>query len=258
MSSVIVMSNTNPLNRQSVGGKAGNPRTGGSSPIKHLIFQYYSLIAQKLNDNRWRQFFETMSRGNFWKGLKFDGVQLIAKKKTTTKTYHVVVSGEMNIQTDFEVDLEFYEGCKEFIRANSSHFVSRESDVDVEALESEAHVENGFGSSITKQGMYIDEFANRIVRENGLPVSIVNNLSSSIFSKMSTKALTPQKDFEFSSGGFIVSIRGLTVDSLGYSFDETVQAGVLKKAKTDNDEEKCRAFKCATGLNTCMKKNSRQ
>lgn len=252
-STVIITSRKSGVLCNKQNDKVGNIRMGGSSPSKHECFLYYSKIADLLSDDNWKHFFEVMAKGSFWKGLKFDGKQLIAKKKNTVKTYLITITGTMDIEEDIEEDYFYYNECKEFIKANSSHFTQTESKTSNDA-DNEV-IKTGFQNSVSKQTVFIEEFSARKCYENGLNENYKECLVSSIISKISDKTLVPKSSFIFGTNGVIESINGLYVDSSGYSFDTN-----LKKSKSakDNDEEdtvsKKIQFKCSKNLAKCLKK----
>lgn len=256
--SVIVMSNRNGILCGRRDEKIGSIRMGGSSPSKHAIFLYYSRIAERLNDAKWKNFFEIMSRGNFWKGLKFDGTQLISKKKNTIKTHLVMVSGDMDIDNDFDEDLQHYNECKEFIKINSSHSALKETEESLALVVNTDPIKSGFENSISKQAMYINEFAMRMSRTFSLSDRIKECIVSSIFAKLSNKSLIPKTSFIFNEMGFIDRIKGLQIDVSGYEFDDSVSAPQVKKQTSEpsegNVDQKRYTFKCSKNLTICMKK----
>lgn len=253
-STVIVMSKQNKILCQRQSDKVGNIRVGGSTPTRYEIFGYYSKIAEHIGDVNWINFFDVMSKGSFWRGIKFDGSQLITKKKNVIKTHLVMVSGEMNIETDLENDLVHYNECKEFIKNNSSHFALKESESVRMTAETIEPVKSGFENSLTKQSIYINEFAIRKVREFGLDESYVTCIVSSIFAKLSNKSITP-KSFTFSEEGTISGISGFEIDSTGYRFDENIASPVQKRSKRDSENfiEKRPSFRCSKNLSMCVK-----
>lgn len=253
-STVVVTSKKSGILGQRTSDKTGNMRNGGSSPVKILVFVYYSKIAEILEDNTWKDFFHIMSKGSFWKGLKFDGTQLVSKQKNTTKTHLVMVSGEMNIETDFEADVEYYTECKKFIMLNTSHFAKRENEDEILSKILIAQpTKTGVESSISKQIMYIEEFATSQCEANSLSNKIKTCLVSSIFVKLSNKALTP-KSLIFGETGVIFRIEGLVIDSTGYYFDDSIIDPPIKKEKKQAEvKEKKLAFKCSKNLGNCLK-----
>lgn len=257
-STVIVMSRRNGILCHKQNDKVGNLRMGGSSPSKYMIFLYYSRIAELIGDEKWKHFFEIMSRGSFWKGLKFDGTQLISKKKNVTKTFLVLVSGDMNIDTDLENDLPYYEECKDFIKANSSHFALKEDAKATLNAQNCEPIKSGFENSVSKQAMYINEFAMRKAREFLLSENDRLCMVSSIFSKLSNKSLVPKTSFKFGSSGFIDSIEGLHIDNTGYYFDENIGPPQSKRSTNDSSSDaivsKKIVFKCSKNLALCMRK----
>lgn len=257
-STVIVMSRRSGILCHKQNDKVGNLRMGGSSPSKFMVFLYYSKIAERLGDDKWKHFFEIMSRGSFWKGLKFDGTQLISKKKAVTKTFLVLVSGDMDIDTDLENDIQYYEECKDFIKTNSSHFALKEDEKATLNAQNCEPIKSGFENSVGKQSMYINEFAMRKAREFSLSENDRICMVSSIFSKLSNKSLMPKTSFIFGSSGFIESIEGLTINGNGYHFDDNIGPPQPKRTKNDNATEstvvkKC-VFKCSKNLALCMRK----
>lgn len=195
-----------------------------------------------------------MSKGSFWKGLKFDGTQLVSKQKNTTKTHLVMVSGEMNIETDFEADIEYYMECKKFIMLNTSHFAKRENeDEELNKIACSQPTKTGVESSISKQIMYIEEFAASQCEKYSLSNKIKTCLVSSIFVKLSNKALTP-KSLIFGNEGVIFRIEGLIINNTGYHFDNSIIDPPMKKEKKPAEvKEKKVAFKCSKNLGNCLK-----
>jgi len=248
------MSKQNKILCQRQTDKVGNIRVGGSTPTRYEIFGYYSKIAEHIGDTNWINFFDVMSKGSFWRGIKFDGTQLITKKKNVIKTHLVMVSGEMNIKTDLENDLQYYNECKEFIKANSSHFALKESESIRMTAETIEPIKSGFENSLSKQSMYINEFAIRKVREFQLEESYISCIVSSIFSKLSNKSITP-KSFVFSEDGTISSINGFEINATGYQFDESVTYPIQKKAKKESSADLVKkfSFKCSKNLTLCVK-----
>lgn len=257
-STVVVTSKRTGVLCQKHRSKTSNARNGGSSPIKIPEFEYFSKIAKHLNETRWASFFEVMAKGSFWRGIKYVDSQILAKKKNTVKTHLVVVSGNMNIETDLEKDLQAYNDCKTFITENSSHLIQSEDEQNIEHEISHTPQKTGFESSVSKQVMFVETFSSLNCKKFNLNETIKQCLVSSIFAKLSNKALVP-KSFVFGTDGFIQSINGLVINEAGYFFDDSVVSPeIKKKTKTSDSSQKQlkkQPFKCSKNLASCLLNN---
>lgn len=258
MSSVVVMGvNKNIISKRVE--RVGNVRVGGSSPSKHSIFLYYSQIAELCGEMEWKEFFEVMSKGSYWKGLKFDGTNLTCKVKSRTEFFEMSYHDSMNIETDIEYDYPRYEECKKFITNFSSHFSKKETrDLSV-VVEDVAETAGVLESSVPKQRMYISEFARRKCREFHLPDCTRESLVSSIFMMLSNKTITP-KSFKVNSDGTIESINSLTIGISGYTFSPPTPTTTRSRKKTDETTEsidtKLVSFKCSRTLSISKRKGT--
>lgn len=259
MSSVVVLGvNKNIISKRVE--RVGNVRIGGSSPPKHSIFLYYSKIAELCDEMEWKDFFEVMSKGSFWKGLKFDGTNLICKVKTQNKFFEMTCYNDMNIESDIEFDYPRYQECKKFITDNSSHFSKKEEiSIPVGLTSNVIETAGVLEANVSKQRMYVGEFARRKCREFHLPDCTREALVSSIFLKLSNKSITT-KMFKVNSDGTIEGIDSLTIDISGYKFTSLSTPVTRIKKKADETTEvidsKLISFKCSRNLSISKRKEN--
>lgn len=223
-STVVVYFRDSETNNQ---GAIRGIRRENTSPIKHQIFSYYSNIAEFLGETKWVKFFDSLSRGNFYKNLKFDGVSLICKIKSSKFIkYDLICSQTMNIQTDLNTDIHSYNGCKNFIESNTTFFIENDDVSDTLQNENEKQpvsitpqfeLSSGLSVSINNQLIFIGEFTVRKCREFGLSEGVRRSLYSSIIAMLSSKDLI-SKSFSTYRNGQIESVEGLFIDHNGFNF----------------------------------------
>lgn len=201
-------------------------RNVSSSPLKHVVFLYYSKIAEYLGEEKWIKFFDVLSKGSSYKNLKFDGTSLTCKiKGAKVIKYDLRYTQTMNIATDLNFDIYGYRECQQFIEENTIFFV--ESDTKKDYITSEQNQEqlislypqfetNGaLSSSLNSQIIFIGEYTCRKCREFKLSESVREALFSSIFAMLSCKDLT-SKSFNIFSNGTIDSIDGVIIGDFGF------------------------------------------
>ena len=256
-SSVIVMNSGGHI-ISSRNDKNKGVKSTASSPLKFSIFLYYSKISNYYGELDWKEFFERMSKGNFLKGIKFDGTRISCKVMQQTVYFEVLCSGNMNLETDLETDTYYYNECKNFILTNSVHFSKKEEIVNREMVALPPFLMNPedlpagtFETSISKQRIFITEFANRKCKQFGLPKSTVEYLISSIFMNLSDKSITT-KNFKVNVYGIIQSIDYLTIDSSGYRFNlpppKKTKTREVSEDLTTEVAAKITPFKCSKYL----------
>lgn len=242
-SSVIIITNNKNT------GKASNIRIGDSSPSKYPVFYFFSKIASFKNEPEWKEFFEIMSKGKFFKEFKFDNNFLIYKQKNKKKNISIelICEGNINSSTFLDSNLMLYERCKEFIKINSTYFIKNSS----QTVEPEQNIEKkeknlSLGMSVPKQIYKIKEYVSRSAKKFYLTERDQESLVSLIFENTLSKRLT-SKSFHMLDENHIDYIDHLVFVPGGFSF-VGLPPEKIKKTKVLPEEPEKIAFKCSKYL----------
>lgn len=247
--SVIVITNNKNT------GKSSNVRIGDSSPSKYPIFCFFAKIASSRNETEWKDFFDIMSKGKFFKEFKFDNNFLIYKTKNKKKmaSIELAFEGNLNTGTFTEHNINLYNDCRNFIMAHSTYFIQNNTDginssdkqnnTDVNVAEKQ---NISLGMSVPKQSYKIKEYVSRYGKLFNLTKRDQEHLVSLIFEHFSSKRLT-SKSFHMLNENMIDHIDHLVFTRGGYYF-ENLPPVKIRKATTKEDEPTKIVLKCSKHL----------
>lgn len=235
-----------------------NGRT--SSPIKHEIFDFYSKIADMLSDDKWIEIFKTLSRGEGYKNVKFNGSLLIIKKKGKTKTLEINSSSNMQIKDVTDSEIESYNKCKKFLKNILSEFKEENEQVEFSIKreqiteddeEDEDDIVNKFILGAKNQTTFISDFAVRMRVKHKFSTDECSKLISTISFLFVQKRLTPKSIFLNEKKGKIVRIKGIIFYEGGYKFDKSlIKDFKPKKIKITRKEDIFRSSLILTKIET--------
>ena len=112
---IVVLSDKKDAQVCTIDGKASRIRNGSTTPVKFVIFSWYSQYATYLGEPYWKEIFENASHDSFRKGYKFDGSILSIKIKNSIRRHNVLPLNPQN-QQDFHLA---YESTKQFMTETS-------------------------------------------------------------------------------------------------------------------------------------------
>jgi len=219
-----------------------------TSPVKHEVFDFYSKIAMKLGDEQSKNFFQSLSRGNTQKDLKFNGRILTVKKGSVSKVFEVRIPENMDINNLNEQDVNDFKNCKEFVKTNCRFFEDDE-EVNIssesanqpveEEEEDEVLLENGFKLGIVNQTTSIRKFCRRECNKYGLSLETCECLISTINALFSSKYFVSKSVMQNSTDKEIDHIKGLTINSAGFFIDNDVFKNRKLSKTVKKEKEPC-------------------
>ena len=225
-----------------------------TSPVKYEIFDLYSKIALNFGETIWKNFFQTLSRGNNQKELRFNGRTILIKSGNTIKTYDVKIPEIMELEELKPIDFQNYQECKTFIKTYC-RYLNDEDEVKIDHVEIEEDqgLENKFKLGIINQVTHIQKFARRECRKNGLSYEICESLISTINALFSSKYLTSKSIMQNKSNGEINHIIGISINRAGFFIDNSLLKAPKKTKVVKKVKELC--FSSSSLLSKVEQKN---
>jgi len=217
--------------------KAVKNKSGNNSPIKHIIFSYFSNIARNNGDKYWEDLFLCCAKNSFPRDFRFDGKNLQFKLKSKAIFCNVYPIPDISLE-------EKYAMVKQFISSNSG-LISKQ---DANLLQDSVRVIPGGSDPIGKnkivkeitwssftsvrvQIMFLQVFCELKAKEFNFNSEQKQALLQSILCSVFMKDITAS-DIEIRNG-VVVNIRQLYINENGYWIAKNI---AVKKEKIKNVE----------------------
>uniref|UniRef100_A0A6C0BD95 Uncharacterized protein n=1 Tax=viral metagenome TaxID=1070528 RepID=A0A6C0BD95_9ZZZZ len=251
---VVIYDRSNPQ-ICTVDGKTLKIRNGSTTPVKHMIFHFYSQYATFLNDLYWRDLFENASHDSFRKGYKFNGTVLSIKIKNTIKSINVTPS---NINDKREFHLK-YEEVKKFLSETSGISCHVDDNSVFVQLPPEKFESKGWSGTtpakyqIAMINAFVDDVSKNYNFTDIKTKELKENITSMVYSGEITSAEIHCENFN------ITSIDGLYLGEGNFKIQEKpFKPSFMKKKRTtvgttqpQNNEK--HVFKCSKNLSVARR-----
>jgi len=203
-------------------------KSGNNSPIKHLIFSYFSNIARNNDDKYWEDFFMSAAKNIFPRNFRFDGKNIQFKIKNKAVLCNLFPIPDVSIEEKYKI-------AKEFIFVNSGLISVKDAKLFQKSLDSSSKQKSLENKEITWssftsskiQIMFLTVFCELKAKEFNFTKEQKESLIQSILCSVFMKDIVAN-DITIKNGS-IYSIKQLFINEKGFTLQKN---HVIKRSKS--------------------------